>query len=102
MNDSHWAALGLTESVLAKLYQHARQYAANRVSLDHREDAVQNGMCRVLYAVTNYPESIPDNPEDRLKYLVTCLTAEILAMAPQDQLGPTPRLPRIPTDAIKT
>ena len=100
MNDAQWAALGLTEPVLAELYRRGRKYAAARISEVHREDAVQNGMCRVLCVVADPPKSLPQDPDGRLNYLTRCLNEAILAMAPQDQPGPTPRLPRIPTNAL--
>ena len=73
MDDSQWAALGLTDEVLTELYRRGRQHAARCVGLEHREDAVQDGMCEVLRVVQCRPCNYPADPEERLKYLTTVL-----------------------------
>ena len=95
--DNDWASVGLDDGTIARLYTVAREYAAKRIHELHRDDAIQNGICRVLYVVANPPENLPTEPEERFKYLSRCLYNEIGLMAPQDIPGPTPRLPGIPT-----
>ena len=73
MDDSQWAARGLTDEVLAELYRRGRQYAAKRIEYEHQEDAVQDGMCRILDIVVCPPEDYPAAPDERLKYLTKCL-----------------------------
>ena len=76
MNDSLWAERGLTEDVLARLYTVGRKYAANRISVEHREDAIQEAMCLVLAAVSK--PGYPQDPEGRFKYLCTTLCNSII------------------------
>ena len=85
MNETSWAKLGLTDEVLAQLYEAGRKYAARRIGVEHREDAVQEAMCRVLRVVLCPPESYPNDPEERLKYLCKTLCNEITShRLPQD------------------
>ena len=80
MDDSHWAELGLTDEVLAELYRRGRQYAANRIGFEHREDAVQDGMCRVLLVAACPPDDYPEDPTKRLNYLTTVLCNESMRL----------------------
>ena len=78
MDDSHWAELGLTDEVLAELYRRGRRYAANRIGIEHREDAVQDGMRQVLIKVACPPDDYPEDPEKRLNYLTVVLCNEAM------------------------
>ena len=71
--DDYWSALGLTEEVLEELYRRARGYAANCIQPDHRDDAIQEGMCRVLLVVSCPPSDYPEDPEKRLNYLTSVI-----------------------------
>jgi len=68
-----WAKLGLTDEVIEELYRRGRGYAARCIAHAHREDAVQEGMCRVLAVVLEPSEDYPEEPEARLNYLAAVL-----------------------------
>lgn len=83
MAQTDWADLGLTEDVIARLYTVGRRYAANRISVEHREDAIQEAMCLVLAAVSQ--PAYPKDPEGRFKYLCKTLCNAIPKLKhPQD------------------
>lgn len=73
MDETRWATLGLTTEVLTELYRRGREYAAARIKQEHREDAMQDGMCRILAIASNPPNNYPKDPEERLKYLTKVL-----------------------------
>ena len=73
MNETSWAALGLTTEVLTELYRRGRAYAAARIGQEHQEDAVQDGMCRVLAIASDPPGNYPADPKERLDYLTKAL-----------------------------
>ena len=87
----------MTDADWDELYRRGSEYAANRISELYRDDAIQNGLCRVLQVVRDKPPNLPTDPEQRLKYLTACMCNEIRLMAPQDKPGQTPRLPTVPT-----
>ena len=76
MNEKRWSLLGLTESVIEELYRRGRGYAEATIGIEHRDDAVQHGMCCVLRIVDSQPENYPDTPELRLNYLSKALCRE--------------------------
>jgi len=90
-----WIGLGLTDDVLEELYRRGREYAERRIVLQHREDAVQHGMCQILKAVRDPTENYPDTPEERLKYLTKTLYREIMHFVSR-KLSPDTNIPTIP------
>ena len=73
MNEKMWAELGLTDTVLTELYKRGNEYVATRIPSQHREDAIQYGMSRILHVVTHPPDNLPSDPEELLKYLTKTL-----------------------------
>ncbi len=93
---TNWAKLGLTDEVVATLYSRGEAYAAHCIKSCFQDDAVQNGMCRVLAVVAKPPERLPTDPEELLKYLTRCLYNEIAALIPHNQNDKaTRRLPNV-------
>ena len=78
MNETFWAALGLTTEVLTELYRRGRNYAATRIPLEHQDDAVQDGMYRVLAIASDPPDDYPEDPQKRLNYLTIALCNEAM------------------------
>ena len=73
MNETSWAALGLTTEVLTELYRRGKEYAERRIKPGYREDAIQDGMLEVLKEVASPSQNYPANSEERLKYLTKTL-----------------------------
>ena len=71
-----WTRLGLTDDVILELYRRGRDYAERRIVRQHREDAVQHGMCCMLRTLESHPPNYPESAEDRLKYLTKVLYRE--------------------------
>ena len=95
MNDKRWAELGLTPTVLEELYRRGRKHAEVRIVPQHREDAVQHGMCCVLRIVDSQPDNYPEEPDARLNYLTVALTRESMRYVSR-KLCPDTNIPTIP------
>ena len=87
--------MGLTDEVITELYRRARNYAEARIVFQHREDAVQHGMCEVLRVVTDPHENYPESPEDQLDYLTSALNHEMTKFVTR-KLSPDTNIPCIP------
>ena len=92
MNEILWAERGLTDDVLLELYRRGNEYVATRIPSQHREDAVQHGMSRLLKVVTHPPENYPADPEGRLKYLTKTLYRESMKFIARE-LPPDTNIP---------
>lgn len=95
MNEKRWAELGLTDDVIRELYRRGREYAENTIVPDHREDAVQQGMCCILRIVDSQPENYPETAEERLNYLSVALCRESRRYVSR-KLSPDTNIPTIP------
>ena len=80
MDEKTWRERGLTDDVLAELYRRGRKYASARITREHQEDAVQDGMCRVLVVASDPPSDYPEDPLKRLNYLTTVLCNEAMRL----------------------
>jgi len=78
MNETRWITLGLTTEVLTELYRRGRAYAVARIGQEHQEDAVQDGMCRVLAIASDPPDNYPTDLNERLDYLTKALYNEAM------------------------
>ena len=95
MNQKRWNLLGLTEPVIDELYRRGRKYAEDRIVQQHREDAVQHGMCCVLRIVDSQPDNYPETAELRLNYLSVALFREAMRYVSR-KLSPDTNIPTIP------
>ena len=84
--------MGLTESVIEELYRRGREYAEATIGIEHRDDAVQHGMCCVLRIVDSQPENYPDTQELRLNYLSKALCREAARFVSR-KLSPDTNIP---------
>lgn len=90
--DKRWTELGLTDSTIEELYRRGREYAARRMVSEHREDAVQYGMCEVLREVLNPRENYPEGPAEQLDYLTKALHRESMKWITR-KLAPDTNIP---------